>query len=435
MTRAWLATSSGLREYDGYQWRRHGVAEGLPSEFVRCVAVTRGGRLWVGTDRGAGIYDRTGFRSFGSETNLAGPSVRRIVEDPDGTVWFCSDPWPSSARSGGLTAWRDGRWRRYGVAEGLPSEYVVNYFRDSDGRQWVVTPDGLARWMGDRWETVLRPDRPGASFASGCVVEVPGQPVMFSTGKELYKLEGNQWRPLADVPNHQYGVAATADGRLFASILAGEGRRAIAEWSGEAWVQRSAEYEIFGGYSEDVQEDPDGNIWVVGHETAKLWRRHGQWHRFKGVPPPKFVDGSGRVWFARNSSRTLPAGPPVRSAGDRLERLESSYEDLGVDGAGVVWGWNPKGVTRWLGNSARTFSFHDLGMEAIAQGQADHPSGYWVAGWTTGRELTVAHFVDGRWNAYSVPRRETNRVIGLAPVGTARGWCCAPRTMRVTRFG
>ena len=34
----WVAASDGLRRYDGYRWERFDSSDGLPSDYVRCVA-------------------------------------------------------------------------------------------------------------------------------------------------------------------------------------------------------------------------------------------------------------------------------------------------------------------------------------------------------------------------------------------------------------
>ena len=57
----WVASSDGLHRYDGYQWRRYTQADGLPSNFVRCVLVSRTGQLWIGTSEGAGVFDGRSF--------------------------------------------------------------------------------------------------------------------------------------------------------------------------------------------------------------------------------------------------------------------------------------------------------------------------------------------------------------------------------------
>lgn len=181
---AWIATSDGLHEYDGYSWRRHGREQGLPSDFVRCVHVTRSGDLWVGSDRGAGIYDGRSYRSLGSEQGLASINVRRIVEDRDGALWFSSDTWPHGQGSGGLTVLRDGQWKRYGREDGLPGDYVINFHRDTRGDAFVVTLQGIARLRGDRWVAETVEGTTSLEWDSACFAESPA-PVSFSRAARM----------------------------------------------------------------------------------------------------------------------------------------------------------------------------------------------------------------------------------------------------------
>jgi ligand-binding sensor domain-containing protein len=147
----WIARQDGLFFYDGYEWKRYGTEHGLPSNVCRAVKVPRAGVLWVGTDRGCGTFDGEAFETHGSKEGLAGPSIMRIHEDPDGTLWFCCDHWPLGAGSAGLTSFSDGQWRSYGLQDGLPSDQLNNYYRDSKGQQYAVTAKGIARRVGDRW--------------------------------------------------------------------------------------------------------------------------------------------------------------------------------------------------------------------------------------------------------------------------------------------
>jgi len=146
----WVAASNGLYRYDGYRWDRYTSTDGLPSDYVRSVRVTRDGKLWVGTDRGAVLFDGETFDPRGSESHLAGPSVRRIIEDPDGTVWFCCDQWPPADVPAGLTRLRDGTWQSWTTEDGLPSDYVSDVFSggrveladrfETDGALDIVVP-------------------------------------------------------------------------------------------------------------------------------------------------------------------------------------------------------------------------------------------------------------------------------------------------------
>jgi len=89
----WLAASSGLYQFDGYRWVRRGRDNGLPSDYVRCVCMTRGGLLWVGTAEGAGLYDpvHERFDSMDTAAHLPNRNVRAIREEADGALWFSCD--------------------------------------------------------------------------------------------------------------------------------------------------------------------------------------------------------------------------------------------------------------------------------------------------------------------------------------------------------
>ena len=54
------------------------------------------------------------------------------------------------AVTGGLTRLSAGEWTTWRTADGLPSDYVSDYFRDSRGRRFVLTNSGLAQLEGDR---------------------------------------------------------------------------------------------------------------------------------------------------------------------------------------------------------------------------------------------------------------------------------------------
>lgn len=409
LEKVWLATSAGLLEYDGYVWRQYGVAQGLPSDFIRCLLVTRQGDLWVGTDRGAGIYDGRTFRTLGSETNLAGISVRRMVEDADGTIWFCSDPWPSSVPSGGLTSWKNGQWQRFTVTDGLPSEYVVNFFRDSSNRQWVVTKEGVARWDGSHWVVSLKPGVGRDSFSSGCFAEIPGRALLFSAGVDVYSLSNTVWALQSTEPKtsyHQHGICTTQDRKILTSLTTSPGRKAIAEWSDAGWTRLSAEFDLLRGYNEDVREAPDGNIWVVGFESVVCWLRHSQWEVFHQLPPPKFVEPSNRIWFGSDSLGILPALAPMRFDRGQWDRLEIAYDDLSVDAVGAVWGWSSNRVTRWAANGTSIFGESDTGLSNIQAGRVGEAGAYWVIGLDRNGKLATARFLEGGWLRFPTPHIE-----------------------------
>ncbi len=410
---AWVATSDGLHEYDGYTWRRHGRAEGLPSDFVRCVRVTRAGLLWVGTDQGAGVYDGRTFRTLGAETNLAGPNVRRITEDSEGTLWFCSDSWPNAGAGGGLTSLRDGQWKAYREADGLPSGYVVNYFRDHSGRQFAATLKGLAEFAAGRWRPAFSPATEGPiNWGSGCLAETAGTGLLFSTGREVFRLQDGAWRQLPAIIPHEHGIAATADGGTVAVGRPNKGQSVFLEWSGDRWVPASAEFATPRGYTEDIQVAPDGSVWVAGYGCLVRWARQGsQWREFGDLPPPKLMDSQGGMWFAQTRGIFTPGGPTVRLFQGRWEPLGDAYDELVSHRQdNSVWGGTTNRLTRWRGTNRTDFTTTQTGLALYVAGEGDARGSFWLFGVDPqGNPATARHF-GNQWLTRPVPE-----LAGLRP--------------------
>lgn len=426
--KVWLATSDGLREFDGYTWKRYGRTNGLPSDLVRCVKVTARGELWVGTDQGAGVFDGHRFDPRGSASGLAGPNIRRIAEDPDGTLWFCSDSWPATTAPGGITSLKDGQWRAYRAQDGLPSEYVVQYFRDSSGRRYALTLKGLAELAGDRWMTVLVP---GAAtrgvWSGGDLAEVPDEGMFFSAGSQLFRRQQEGWIPEAEPPDLSYGLVAASDGSLIAPLGTSEGKKRLARWSPFGWVPVSAEFRAPHDYLEEVREAPDGSIWSVGYDCLVRWEpRNSQWREFDLVPPPCFVDAAGQVWFARRSAIPDADNRPVRfrREGGRevWDRLEDSCPVLELDARGEVWGATPDQAIHWRGQTEERFDLRSAGLANLLTGQVDRRGRFWLIGPdATQTNLLRTAFHDGqRWGTRLLSELGPNPQL-TAKAGTDEG--------------
>ncbi len=153
--RLWLGTDGeGLQRYENGQWRRYGIADGLPGMTVRSLAripdgVTKG-TLW------AGLWD-------GPIARLVGD---RFVEIPT--------PWPKSdreavsiilpvardeayvgLRDGGVAHYEAGKWTYFNPSEhNNPSHVRDLQFTGSgnDRTLWATTSErGLASWRHGRW--------------------------------------------------------------------------------------------------------------------------------------------------------------------------------------------------------------------------------------------------------------------------------------------
>lgn len=135
----WVGTSWGLARYDSGGFAGLGISEGLPALTVRAIVEDATGQLWLGTSTGVASYDGRQIVAH-RESSAPRSTVWSAVLDRHGTLWLGTQD--------GLYARSNGMFRRYGVEDGLPGEYVYALLPATDGALWVGTRGaGLARCM------------------------------------------------------------------------------------------------------------------------------------------------------------------------------------------------------------------------------------------------------------------------------------------------
>jgi ligand-binding sensor domain-containing protein/signal transduction histidine kinase/CheY-like chemotaxis protein/HPt (histidine-containing phosphotransfer) domain-containing protein len=133
-----LDPSRELSRYGHDIWR---IEQGLPQDTIEALAQTTDGYLWIGTQRGLARFDGVRFRVYTPSNTPALHSVAidTLLPDRDGGLWITTD-------GGGLTHFQGGRFKSYGVADGLPTDRLRAALLDPPGTLWIGTnQDGLAR--------------------------------------------------------------------------------------------------------------------------------------------------------------------------------------------------------------------------------------------------------------------------------------------------
>ena len=107
---------------------------GLPQNGVLAILRTRDGYLWLGTIEGAARFDGVRFVVFDSHNTpeIKSSQILSLAEDRAGDLWL-------GAVGGGLTRYRDGRFRLYTTRDGLSSDFVRCLLADRAGKLWVGT--------------------------------------------------------------------------------------------------------------------------------------------------------------------------------------------------------------------------------------------------------------------------------------------------------
>ncbi len=100
------------------------------------IASDREGGLWIGTRGGLAQLRDGAAISFSTKEGFAGDIGRSVFEDADGSLYF--------GFSGGLSRVRNGRVENLDLGPRLKDAVVRGLMRDHDGRFWIGTDLGLA---------------------------------------------------------------------------------------------------------------------------------------------------------------------------------------------------------------------------------------------------------------------------------------------------
>lgn len=135
------------------------LADGLPHERLRDLALDAAGNLWIATD--GGVARRAPDGTLESVEELLGQVVSELVLDPDGTLWI-------GTLGKGLARLRDGRLDRWGIADGLHDDLIYRILDDGE-RFWMSSNKGvfsvsrkeLEGGSGERLFSVVYDERDG----------------------------------------------------------------------------------------------------------------------------------------------------------------------------------------------------------------------------------------------------------------------------------
>jgi two-component sensor histidine kinase len=289
----WLATSDGVRRFDGYEWTQYGVEEGLQSSHARAVMTTADGQVWVGTENGIALWTDGRFTAITSPAQEQ-MNVRRMRSTPDDALWVAADKWLTPGRTGGLYEHRDRKWTRYSTASGLPTDYVSDFFEDSRGKRFALTSKGLSEQVGNRWVDAFRgSELEGLPDYAWSMAETPSGELLAVVGTTLAARKPRQrWRRLGtmgtgrDKPN----LLVTEAGAV---LRFHKGR--FQELEENKWLDRSDSIPLPSGI-EVLRESPDGSIWGGGLAGSVRWAPNGSRQFYPTTNGRVSSSGDGVLW-------------------------------------------------------------------------------------------------------------------------------------------
>ena len=150
----WMATGQGLAQFPSTPGpaeavlarppRLHKVAPAAGADSVFALFEDSRGDIWFSVaspvTNGLGRWRREtnrveGFREQDGLPRLFNSLATAFAEDQAGQVWVAFN-------GAGLARFRDGRFERFGAAQGVPEGWIRSLLKDAAGRLWVATSVG-----------------------------------------------------------------------------------------------------------------------------------------------------------------------------------------------------------------------------------------------------------------------------------------------------
>jgi len=340
-----VALGSGISAADpgaeeNYTTRVWQTQDGLPQQTVQAVAQTQDGFLWIGTTGGLLRFDGSSFVTYerGNTPAFKENSVFSLMTARDGTLWIGTE-------GGGLVRMREGRFRRFGAADGLLDGFVRATLEDASGAIWIGTDNGLFRLANGGAERAVRVD--GTAGIPALAVHALAQTregTVWVGGSRLVAIRQGVATDFPLVGEYSEtrvkSILQTDDGTVWVGTVSGLQRLL----PGAAWFERFAGIQ---GTVRTLREARDGTLWIGTIGQGGYTWRSGRLMALEGGGaeglklPSKtvlslFEDGERNVWVGTQAgvvrfSRSLVQLVALPNASD------SDFETISPDRDGTLW--------------------------------------------------------------------------------------------------
>lgn len=250
-----LSPSAPLEDLVLEQW---GVAEGLPSDLINDLEISRYGYLYLATYSGLARFDGVGFKLTNSDDwkGLVG-GVTALAEDDSGALWI-------GANGGGVNRLQNGKWSVWDTDHGLPSAHVDVLHIDSRDNLWIGTKAGLCRMTIGSDLIERLPLSEGEDMVRLIFEDSTGFIWVGMHSQGLFKLDvnGKVVSHFADIPGiddlQVLSIAEDGFGVVWVGTTDG-----LARYENEIWTSYSINDGLSGNTVSSLLYDPGSGLWIL----------------------------------------------------------------------------------------------------------------------------------------------------------------------------
>ncbi len=324
----------GVYFFNGTEFARLGVENGLTNNKILHMALSPNGNLWIATRFGLSVYNGSEFTNFNYASGLSNNIVNRLFISDDGSVY--------AATNNGLDVFRPSE--NGGVFENIiEGRRVFGVYRGNDGSIWAGTATGLIIINDGIIDSTRYREFKNVSI--NAIKPGPENKIFICSGIGLFMIDngvvskwdknsGLQSSYIEDVlisSNGDYWVGTNRgpsriSGDEIRNFGEKEGINNYAVWTimedneNNIWFGTNEGLFKLSSYEFEIFLDPDGKkidawylkrdkwgtLWAGLHQRGLLKMEEGE-EEFKRVKPNVYIDGnsidyiyedrSGNLWF------------------------------------------------------------------------------------------------------------------------------------------
>lgn len=260
----WFGSTMGLTKFDGQNFITYTTTNGLPSNTINKISIASNDDILIATSNGISRFNGISFVN-----NLGGIICKHVIESSNNELWVATS-------GNGVRRFNGSSWISYTTAEGLPHNFVNVIVEDLNNKIWVGTSEGVARFDNPGWTVFSNLN--GNNNESDQVISAAcdavghlwfGSKPGFGVGGGVSRYDGTQWihyntsQGLAGKQVEDIAIDA-ANGKFFATFNNGASFFEDVSYPTQYIFKTiNASGGLISNQLYGVDIAPDGYIWFV----------------------------------------------------------------------------------------------------------------------------------------------------------------------------
>jgi signal transduction histidine kinase/ligand-binding sensor domain-containing protein len=342
----WVATRMGLARFDGVRFEPVPTRDffDAPIQGQRALTASRQGGFWLALD--PGIVVHLNFDSYRVYTNSATDLVpSKLLEDRDGALWIMY-------RSGQLYRLKDGAWKEFGSADGLPEGAPCSLACDAQGQIWFARGRAVGVFRSGRFETLAQ-----TRSRETVICSAPPDGIWVCSGPEVFRFhEGGQLEPVGTLHASHPNTSPTV------MVQDQEGALWIGTYESGLYRFDGSEFERMPSSDrqiESITQESDGRFWVgtagglnlLAPQAIRIETEEN------GLPFAAVrsicEDTNGTLWAATENGELACRGSNGWSTAQRTAEWQKAFvSSVASDRDNALWlGTQSRRLYRWRNGS------------------------------------------------------------------------------------